>query len=157
MLKESIQVAFSGSLQEDNQLAISLISLLLTAINDREKALIDQGGSGILDDEEIMSMIQTMIEQRQQSMMLYEQEGRLDMAEEEAEENRILQSFMPKVLDEVQTRHAVEQVIQELGAHGIKDVKKTINELHRRYPKEMNFSLACSMVKQALKCHVNNY
>ena len=157
MLKDAIKARFSQALQENNQLAMNLILLLLTAINDREKILSDRDEGRSLDDEDILSMLQTMIEQRKQSMTLYEQEGRLDMAEEEAKENLILESFMPKILDETQTRHAVEQVIQELGANSIKDVKKTITELHRRYPKEMNFVLACHLVKRALKCNIDSH
>lgn len=150
MLRDNIKETYRSAAKQQNQRIVSTLRLILTAIKDRDNAVQSHGTEGYIDDNEILSMLHTMIQQRCQSIDLYEQEGRLDLVEEEKEEIDIIQNLIPPKLDEQQTRVEVEKIVHDIGADNVKDFRRTMAELHRRYPHQIQSKLACSIVKQVL-------
>lgn len=150
MLRRRLNEALKEAMRAHDQRAVSTLRLILAALKDRDIAARNRGVEDGIEDVEILAMMRTMIKQRREAIDLYEQGGRLELAEREAEEIRIIERFMPQVLGQAETRAAVDQVIAEIGAHCIKDVGRTMMELRSRYADRMDFSLACGMVKQSL-------
>ena len=150
MMRPRLQEALTYATATQNQRALSTLRLILTALKDRDISARSRGQEEGIDEDEIIAMLEIMITQRRQSIELYEQEGRVDLVEEERDEIDIITSLMPKMLDEHETRTAVETVITEIGALSVKDVGRIMAELHRRYPNEMRFTMACDIVKQTL-------
>ena len=91
-----------------------------------------------------------MVKQRAESIRLYEEGGRLELAEQEREEVEVIRRFMPKPIEGDELDNAVKDVIREIGARDMKDMGKTMALLKQRYPGRMDFSKASGMVRQAL-------
>ncbi len=150
MLRQQLNEALKEAMRAKRQRAVSTLRLILAALKDRDIAARAKGNTEGLDDDEIMSMLQTMIRQRRESITLYEQGGRLELAEAEAEEITVIQSFLPKQMDEAETRQAVADLIKEIGAGGLKDMGRTMAELRTRYAGRMDFAKASGFVKASL-------
>src|SRR5690606_10290109 len=97
-----------------------------------------------------LAMLQTMIKQRREAIALYEQGGRLELAEQEQEEIAVIEGFLPRQLDAEQVKAAIDEVIRELGASGLKDMGRTMAELRARYAGQMDFAKASGVVRAAL-------
>ena len=129
---------------------ISTIRLILAALKDRDIAARGKGNHDGISDDEIRQMLQNMIHQRNESIALYEQGGRLELAQQEREEIQIIQSFLPQQLGEAEIERAARSVIAEVGATCIKDMGKTMAALKQRYAGQMDFSKAGAVVKNLL-------
>ena len=129
---------------------VSTLRLILAALKDRDIAARPQGVADGIPDNEILSMLQSMIKQRRESIALYEQGGRLELAEQEANEITIIEEFLPKQLSEGELEQAVAAVISNLGANGLKDMGRTMAALKERYAGQMDFTKASAVVKKQL-------
>lgn len=145
-LNEDLKVAMKAK----DATATATLRLIMAALKDRDIAARSKGNTEGIKDTEILQMMQTMIKQRQESIAHYEQGGRCELADREAEEIKIIESFLPAQLSEKDVAAAVENVITELGATGIKDMGRTMGALKQRYAGQMDFGKASAIVKQAL-------
>ncbi|EWY38876.1 aspartyl-tRNA amidotransferase subunit B [Skermanella stibiiresistens SB22] len=150
MFRSRLSEALKEAMRAKNQRAVSTLRLILAALKDRDIAARGRGITDGIDEEEILSMLQTMIKQRREAIALYEQGGRLELAEQEREEIGIIENFLPKQLGEAEIRAAVDTVIKEVGATGIKDMGRAMAELRTRYAGQMDFGKASGYVKQVL-------
>jgi len=107
-------------------------------------------GKGQASDADILSLLQKMIKQRQESMAIYEQNARPELAQQEREEAAVIASFLPRALDEGETRAAIEAAISETGAASMKDMGKVIGVLRSRFAGRMDFAKASGLVKEML-------
>ncbi len=130
--------------------AVSTIRLILTAVKDRDIAARGKGNADGISDQDILQVLQTMVRQRHESIVLYEQGARLELAEQEAEEIAIIESFLPEPLDEAAMEEAIGSVVGEIGASSIKDMGRTMAILRERYAGQMDFAKASAVVKQRL-------
>lgn len=140
LLRDELAAALKTAIEQDEQRTIAVIRLILAALKERDEQRREDSSQHRITDEEIVSMLVTMVEQRQESMRRYEETGQLELAEREAEEIEILRRFLPPQLDEETRELAVDQVIAELGASKLKDIGRIMTELKKRYPGQMNFS-----------------
>jgi uncharacterized protein YqeY len=124
--------------------------MILAGIKDRDIAARPKGNAGGIDDGEILSLLRSMIKQRQESIVLYRQGNRPELVDKESAEITLIESFMPRQMDDVETAAAVTAVIAETGAASIKDMGKVMAELKVRYAGQMDFAKAGPVVKAAL-------
>lgn len=150
MLRTRLNEALKQAMLAKNQRAVSTVRLILAALKDRDIAARPRGVTDGIDEAEILSMLQTMIKQRGESIKLYEQGGRLELAEQEREEIAVIEGFLPKQMSEEEVAAAVKTVVEEIGATGIKDMGKVMAELKVRYAGQMDFAKVSSAVKQQL-------
>ncbi|MEO3432797.1 GatB/YqeY domain-containing protein [Inquilinus sp. CAU 1745] len=150
MIRSQLNEALKTAMKERDGVATSTLRLILAALKDRDIAARGRGNTEGIDDTEILSLLQTMIKQRRESIVLYEQGGRLDLAEQETEEIAVIEKFLPRQMSEDETRQAVDAVIAEIGAAGIKDMGRTMTELRSRYAGRMDFGKASGLVKATL-------
>ncbi len=150
MIRHRLSEALKESMKAKAPRAVSTLRLILAALKDRDIAARGKGNTEGISDEEILSLLQTMIRQRRESIELYEQGGRLDLVEAESEEIAVIERFLPRQMDEDATRQAVAEVIVQIGASGLKDMGRTMAELRSRYAGQMDFAKASGMVKAAL-------
>jgi len=150
MLRTRLNEALKQAMLAKNQRAVSTVRLILAALKDRDIAARSRGVTDGIDEAEIMSMLQTMIKQRRESIGLYEQGGRLELAEQEREEIAVIEGFLPKQMSEDEVRAAVQAIVSETGASSIKDMGKVMAELKARYAGQMDFAKAGPVVKQQL-------
>ena len=150
MLRERLNDRLRSAMKGREKRAVSTVRLILTAIKDRDIAARSKGDSDGISDQDILQVLQTMVRQRQESIALYEQGGRLELAEQEAEEIEVIESFLPERLDEAATEEAIRSVVGEIGASSIKDMGRTMAILRERYAGQIDFAKASAVVKAQL-------
>lgn len=150
MLRPRLNDALKVSMKEKNAVATSTLRLILTAIKDRDIAARSKGNDEGISDTEILQVLQTMVRQRHESIELYTQGGRQELADREASEITVIEGFMPRQLDEAEITAAIASVIEETGAGSIKDMGKAMGVLRDRYAGQMDFGKASAVLKAQL-------
>jgi uncharacterized protein YqeY len=150
MLREKFKEALRDAMKSRNERATATLRLIQAALKDRDIAARGRGKMDGIDEAEIVSMLQTMIKQRKESISHFEQGGRLELAQQEQEEIGIIENFLPKQMGDAEAEKAIKDLIAELGAGSIKDMGRTMAALRERYAGRMDFTKASVVVKQAL-------
>lgn len=150
MLRTELNDALKTSLRNQEKRSVSTIRLILAALKDRDICARGRGNTDGVDESEILDMLQSMIKQRRDSIAMYEQGGRCELAEREQEEIEIIANFMPEQLGDDDIRTAVSGVISELEASSLKDMGRVMAVLKERYSGRMDFGRASSVVKENL-------
>jgi uncharacterized protein len=128
---------------------VSTIRLILAELKDRDVAARGRGNAD-LSDAEIQRMPQAMIKQRRESIRLYEQGNRGDLAQQEREEIAVIEGFLPNQLDQAEIEAAVVAVIGETGAAGLKDMGRVMGVLRDRHDGVIDFAGAGVIAKRLL-------
>jgi len=128
---------------------LGTIRLVQAALKEKD---IEARGAGkeAAGDDEIMALLQKMVKQRQESAGIYEANGRPELAETERAEIAVIQGYLPKQMDEAETRAAIQAAIDETGAASMKDMGKVVGALRGKYAGQMDFSKASALVKEML-------
>ena len=150
MLRNAIPEALRAALKNQNKRAVSTVRLIMAALKDRDIAARGKGNTDGIGDDEILQMLQTMVKQRRDSIEMYEKGGRLELAEQEREEIAIIEGFLPQQLGDAEIGAAVDQVIADVGAGGMKDMGNVMSALRGRYAGQMDFGKASALVKEKL-------
>ncbi len=124
--------------------------LILAALKERDVAARGEGNAEGIADPDIARMLQGMIKQRRESIALYEQGNRADLAQQESDEIAIIESFLPRQMSEDEIAAAAQAAIAETGAAGIRDMGKVMAALRERHAGAMDFSRAGPIVKRLL-------
>jgi len=150
VLREEINTGLKDALKAQQKRRVSTLRLINAAIKDRD---IEARGAGrdALSDDELLGLLQKMIKQRQESLVIYEQAGRSDLAEQEREEIAIISGYLPKQMSDEDVRAAIADLVAEIDAKGLKDMGRTMAALKERYAGKMDFAKASGLVKEMLK------
>lgn len=140
LLRDDLAAALKAAINHDEQRTIAIIRLVQAALKERDEQGRKAGGQHQITDGELMAMLATMIDQRQESMRRYEETGQLELAEREADEIEVLRRFLPPQLDDESQTLAIDQAVADLGASKLKDIGRVMSELKTRYPGQMNFA-----------------
>ncbi len=148
--KETIETEYKNALKSKDKLKISTYRLILSSIKDLEISNRSGPNKKETDDEDIKKLFKKMLKQRAESIEIYKKNNRSDLLEVEQNEYDILSSFLPKQLNDEETKKICEQIISKLGANSIKDMGKVMGELKKEYSDEVDFSKAGALLKQLL-------
>ena len=149
-LREKINEQFNVALKSKNKTLISTLRLILAAIKEREIANRTTEKKEGINDAEVIKVLRRMRKQRQESVSLYEKGGRQELLEVEKSEIKIIDTFLPKQLDEEETKKICEETIKSLGASSIKDMGKIMGELKKKYSDSIDFSKVNIIIKSLL-------
>ena len=149
-LREKINEQFNSSLKSKNKSSISTFRLILTAIKDSDIANRTSGKKEEIKDVDIIKVLRRMKKQRQDSINLYEKGGRQELLEAEKEEIKIIETFLPKQMNEDETKKICKQAIESLGASSIKDMGKIMGFLKKEYSDTIDFSKVNVIIKGLL-------
>jgi uncharacterized protein YqeY len=150
MLRTDLATALKEAMKARRDTEVSTVRLILAALKDRDIAARGRGNPDGISDDEIRQMLQNMIKQRKESIALFEQGGRCELAEQEREEIRVIETFLPKQLGEAEVEGAAKALIAEIGASGIKDMGRTMAQLKARFAGQMDTAKASQIVKRLL-------
>ena len=150
MLRNEISNAYKSAMKQKEAVTVSTLRLILAAIKDRDIAARLKGNSDGITNDEILSLMQSMIKQRGDSIEAYEKGGRMELAHREAEEIAIIEGFLPVQLKPETVLTAVEDVIKDVNAETLKDMGKVMATLKQRFAGQMDFAKASSIVKAKL-------
>lgn len=150
MMRERFSETLKDAIRAKDTRRMSTLRLIQAAIKDRDIA--NRGtGKDPVSDEDILQILTKMIKQREESAAIYEENARLELAQQERDEIAIIRQFLPQQLPEDKVRELCKSVVSETGASGLRDMGKCMNVLKERYPGQMDFSKACGMVKGLLQ------
>ena len=149
-LREKFQTSLKLAMHAREQLAVSTIRLMSAALKDRDIAARSKGNTEGISEEEILAMLQTMIKQRRESIKMYEQGGRPELALREQQEIEVIKTFLPRQIEGAEMDTAIEDVINTESATSIKDMGKVMTALRDKYTGQMDFGQASAKVKEKL-------
>ncbi|MBV9152595.1 MAG: GatB/YqeY domain-containing protein [Alphaproteobacteria bacterium] len=150
MLREAFSERLKQAMRAKDTRTLSTVRLILAALKQRD---VEARGSGNLEgipDPEILRVLQGMVKQRRESIALYRQGNRPELAQQEEEEIAIIESFLPKQMSEEEIAAAAKAAIGETSASGMKDMGKVMAVLRERHAGIMDMARAGSVVKQLL-------
>ena len=149
-LREKIENEYKNALKSKDKNKISTYRLILSGLKDLDIQNRSGPNKKDTDDEDIKKLLRKMIKQRTESIEIYKKNNRTDLLEVEQNEYEIISSFLPKVLDEEETKKICEEIIKKLGASSLKDMGKVMGELKKEYSDKIDFAKAGSLIKGLL-------
>jgi uncharacterized protein len=146
MLRDDINNAVKEAMKAKDERKLSTLRMVNSTIKNAD---IDARGQGKppLSDADLLSVLQKMIKQRQESVELYDKGGRSELAAQEREEIAVISTYLPKQMSD---DAAISAIVSETNAAGIKDMGKVISALKAKYAGQMDFGKASGLVKAAL-------
>lgn len=150
LMREQINAALKEAMKAQDKRKTSTLRLINAAIKDRDIAARTKGGGEGVSDSEVLEILAKMIKQRREAVTTYEEAGRLELAEQEAQEIEIISGFLPKQLSDDEIREACQTAISESGAESLKDMGKVMGALKSGYAGQMDFGKAGAIVKDLL-------
>lgn len=146
-MRDQINVALKVAMKARESLKTSTLRLINAAIKDRDIAARGNGGRDLVGDEEILEILSKMVKQRRESLGIYEEAGRDDLAERESKEIDIITEFLPKQMDDAEIKVACEAIVSEIKAEGLKDMGKIMGALKAKYTGQMDFGKASKIIR----------
>ena len=150
-LRDEISAALKDAMKSGDKKKLSTLRLMQAAIKDKDINSRTEGhDSALTSDAGIMELFATMVTQRQDSIAAYDPGGRPELAQIERDEITVIQSFMPKQMNDEEAKAAVAGVIAALGATSVKDMGKVMAELKAKFAGQMDMGKAGGIVKSLL-------
>ena len=149
-LREKISEQLNAALKSKNKTLVTTLRLVLAAIRERDIANRTSKKKDVVNDVEVIKVLRKMTKQRQDSMDLYKKGGRQELYEAEEAEIKIIDSFLPKQLNEDETKKICKEIIESLGASSIKDMGKIMGSLKQKYSDSIDFSKVNIIIKDLL-------
>jgi uncharacterized protein YqeY len=149
MLRDTIKQAQITAMKGGDKERLAAVRLILAKIKDRDIEL--RTASSQPDDNAlVVDVLQKMAKQRRESITMYVDGGRHELAEQERKELAVIEEFLPAQLSEEETRTAIAGIKDELGASSVKDMGKVMAELKARHGTVLDMQSASRLVKEAL-------
>jgi uncharacterized protein len=149
VLRDRINDGMKEAMKSQDKLRTSTLRLVNAAIKNADIEA-RTAGKQPLSDDEVMGLMQKLIKQRQESVELYTKGGRQELADQERQEIKIIQGFLPQQMSEAEVKAAIAEVIKQEGATGMKDMGKVMAALKSAYAGRMDFGKASGVVKGLL-------
>jgi uncharacterized protein len=149
-LKNQIEEKLNQALKDKDKNTYPTLRLVVSAIKDAEIANRTKDNKEI-SDSQITMILKKMIKQRNESCDVYKKAGRTELLNSETKEIEVIGTFLPKQLNEDQTKKICEEVIKTVGASSIKDMGKVMGQLKSKYSDTLDFSKVSSIIKELLK------
>jgi len=149
MLRDDLKQAQIAAMKAGEKERLAAVRLILARIKDRD---IEQrtASKPMEDDALVIDTLQKMAKQRRESTEMYEKGGREELAAIERGELAVIEEFLPRQMDEAQTKAAIESIKAELGASGMKDMGRVMAELKARHGTVLDMGRASGWVKESL-------
>ena len=150
MLRDKLNDAMKEAMRARDQAALGTIRLILAKLKDVDIAARTEASREGVADDKILSMMQGMIKQRNESIALYEKGNRADLADKEKAEIVVIERFLPQQMDEAAVETAVREAVAAAAATTVKDMGGVMAALKAKYAGQMDFAKASAAVKKAL-------
>lgn len=149
MIRDTIKAAQVSAMKAGDKPRLAAVRLILAKLKDKDIEL--RTASAVPEDDVLVTdVLQKMAKQRRESITLYEQGGRQELADVEKAELAVIEEFLPQQMSEDDTRAAIAGIIAETGAAGMKDMGKVVAALKARHGTQLDMGKASGLVKAAL-------
>lgn len=149
-MRTKLTDALKDAMKEKDADRLSTLRLINAAIKDRDIATRGDGGADGVGNDEILAILGKMVKQRQESARAYEEGGRLELAEKEREEIKVIEDFLPRQLDASEVEAAIAAAIESTGATSLRDMGRVMGVLKEKYTGRMDFGSVGPAVKAQL-------
>jgi len=149
-MRSQIKDALTTAMKAKDAPRVSTLRLIMAALKDRDIAARTEGKPDGISDDDILGMLGTMIRQRRDSVKMYRDGNREELAAKEEAEISVIEEFLPRQMDDGEVEEACKGAIAETGAEGIKDMGRVMGEIKSRYAGQMDFGKASAKVKELL-------
>ena len=149
MLREDIKTATITAMKAKDKERTATLRQISAKIKDKDIEL-RTSSKEVADDDLVTGVLQKMAKQRRESITMYEEGGRTELAEAESAELAIIEEFLPQMMDEAATRDAIAAIVAETGAESVKDMGKVMGQLKAKHGAVLDMGLASGLVKEAL-------
>ena len=146
MLRDDIKTATITAMKAGEKERTATLRLIGAKIKDRDIEA-RTGKAPDNDDDLVTEVLQKMAKQRRESIQMYDDGGRKELADQERSELAVIEEFLPQMMDEAATRAAIDAVKADVGAESIKDMGRVMGELKKRHGAELDMGLASGLVK----------
>ena len=150
-MRSLLDTNLKEAIRSQEKQRLGTLRLINAAIKDRDIAVRSEENTEGVSDSEIILILSNMVKQRKQSIIQYEEGGRIELAEREREEIKIIEEFLPNQLSEKEIKEEVTKIIQSKDKLSIKDMGKIMGELKTNFSGRMDFGKASEIVKALLK------
>jgi len=149
-LRDKIETDYKNALKSKDKNKISTYRLILSGIKDLD--IVNRSGpeKKDTDDKDVKKLLIKMVKQRSESIEVYKKSDRNDLLEAEKGEINVISAYLPKQLDEEETKKLCSQIIEKTGASSIKDMGRVMGELKKNYSDSIDFSKAGAIIKEIL-------
>jgi len=149
MLRDAIKTATVEAMKARDPARTGALRLISAALKNKDIEL-RTGAAPADDDVVVAEVLMKMAKQRRESIEMYDQGGRAELADAERAELAVIESFLPKQMDEAEALAAIKAVVAELGATSVKDMGRVMAAVKERFAGQLDMSKASGLVKAAL-------
>jgi uncharacterized protein YqeY len=150
MLREKITEAMKNAMRAKDESVLGTIRMVNAAIKQKDIDVARPRGDERINDEEVLNLLQSLIKSRRESIALYEQGGRPELAAKEASEIAIIEGFLPAQMTPAEVAEAIDAVIAAEGAAGIKDMGRVMAAVKVQYAGRLDIAKASQIAKEKL-------
>lgn len=154
MLKQEITTALIQATKKQDKDSINTIRLILAVIKDKEISMRSNDSSNEITDNEIFLLLKNMINQRQDSIDLYKQGKREELAKKESDEIKIIENFLPKQLNNNEIESMCKEIIIDLSINDFGGMGQVMNELKNKFAGRIDMKKASTLVKKILSKNI---
>jgi hypothetical protein len=150
MIRDDIKAALVSAMKGGDKAATATLRLIQSALKNRDIELRTGAGAPADDDLLVTEVLQKMVKQRRESVALYEQGGRRELADAETAEIAVIEGFLPRQMSEDEAKAAIDAIVAETGASSLKDMGKVMAALKERHAGGLDMAKASGLVKARL-------
>ncbi len=149
MLREDLQNALKESMKNKDMTTVGAVRLIIAGMKEKD---VDARGKGLekASDTDLLAMMQNMVKQRKDSIKMYVDGNRQDLADKEQNEINVIEKFLPKQMSDAEIETAIKAIIASTGASSMKDMGKVMGELKAKYVGQMDMGKANGVIKNLL-------
>ena len=147
-LRDKIESHYNNSIKEKDTNSINTLRLIKSSIKDKEISL--RGKQDALTDSDILSLLQSLVKQRKDSTEAFEKANRIDLIENELNEIKVIEMFLPKQMDEDETTLIIKNIIQENNYTSLKEMGALMKIIKEKYTGKIDMGLVGKIAKSLL-------
>lgn len=151
MIRDRLSGDLKAAVNSDDPERTATLRLICAAVKDRDLCTQRGDSDTGVSEAEILDILAKMINQRETSARDYEEAGQLDLARQERKEIKILREYLPRPFTDREVSQAISRAIDETGASSVRDINRVMAHLKEKHSGRMDFSNACSRVKNAFR------
>ncbi len=149
-IRENLSQTLKTAMKAKDENTLTTVRMIISKMKERDIEARVSGNMNGIPDPELLSLMQGMIKQRQESAKMYRDGGRPELADKEGAEIKIIEQFLPAQMNDDQIADVIAGIIAKTGAAGVKDMGKIMAELKANYAGQLDMAKAGAVVKQKL-------
>ena len=150
MIRDKISQVLKDAMRAKDEVKTTTLRMVNAAIKQKDIDVARARGDQHISQDEVLNLLQNLIKSRREFIELYKQGGRQDLVDKEETEIGVIEQFLPKQMNEEETRAAIRDLVAALGAISVKDMGKVMAAIKSKYAGQLDIAKASAAVKDVL-------